>query len=77
MMMGTADVTVHIDETIEHKRRAAIVNTIRGQKGVTHVTHHDAKPHLVIIKYDPDVTSSQKLLQAVLDQGVHAELIGL
>jgi hypothetical protein len=75
--MGTADVTVHIDETIGHGRRTEIVNTIRGKKGVTAVSHHDGKPHLMIIKYDPDVISSQKLLQAVLEQGVHAELIGL
>lgn len=76
-MMGTADVTVHVDETIGHARRTEIVDTIRRLKGVAAVSHHDEKPHLMIIKYDPDVISSQKLLQAVLDQGVHAELIGL
>jgi len=72
-----ADVTLHIDETIDHKRRAKIADTVRAHKGVTAVAYHDKKPHLMIVKYTPDTVTSRQLLQVVLDQGVHAELVGL
>jgi Glu-tRNA(Gln) amidotransferase subunit E-like FAD-binding protein len=75
--MEMADVTVHIDETTDHERRTQIADTVRAHKGVMGVAHHDEKPHLMIIEYDPDTVASQELLQIVLDQGVHAELIGL
>jgi hypothetical protein len=75
--MEMTDVTIHIDETIDHKRRTEIADTIRAHKGVMSVAHHDEKPHLMIIEYDPDTVTSQELHQIALDQGVHAELIGL
>ncbi len=75
--MEMADVTMHIDETVGHERRTKIADTVRGHNGVMAVAHHDEKPHLMIIEYNPDAVTSQELLQVVLDQGVHAELIGL
>ena len=75
--MEMVDVTVHIDETVGHERRTEITDTVRGHRGVMAVAHHDEKPHLMIIEYNPDEVTSQELLQVVLDQGVHAELIGL
>jgi len=75
--MQMADVMVHIDETVDPERRAKIADTVRAHKGVMAVAHHDEKPHLMIIEYDPDAVTSQQLLQVVLGQGVHAELIGL
>lgn len=76
-MMEMTDVTIHIDETTDHERRTEIADTIRAHKGVMAVAHHDEKPHLMIIEYDPDTVTSRELLQIALDQGVHAELIGL
>lgn len=75
--MEMVDVTIHVDETIDHERRTEIADTIRAHKGVMAVAHHDEKPHLMVIEYDPDTVTSQELLQIVLDQSVHAELIGL
>ena len=75
--MEMVDVTVHLDETMDHKRRTKIADTVRAHKGVMAVAHHDEKPHLMIIEYNPDAVTSKELLQVVLDQGVHAELIGL
>lgn len=75
--MEMVDVTIHIDETVDHERRAQIADIIRAHKGVMGVAHHEDKPHLMIVEYDPDTVDSQELLQIVLDHGVHAELIGL
>jgi hypothetical protein len=75
--MEMVDVTMHIDETVDHNRRVKIADTVRAHNGVMAVSHHDEKPHLIIVEYDPNAVTSKQLLQLVLDQGVHAELIGL
>ena len=75
--MEMADVTIHLNETIDHERRTQIADAVRTHKGVMAVAHHDAKSHLMIIEYDPDTVTSRELLQVALDQGVHAQLIGL
>lgn len=75
--MEMADVTIHIDETIDSEGRTKIVDKVRAHKGVMGVAHHDQTSHLMIVEYDPATVNSAELLQAVLDQGVHAQLIGL
>jgi hypothetical protein len=75
--MQMADVTIHLDETIDHDRRMKIADVVRMLAGVTDVAHHDEKPHLMIVKYDPAKVSAHGLLDAVRGEGVHAELIGL
>ena len=75
--MDMADVMIHINESVEHDRRAAIADTIRAQAGVMGVAHHDEKPHLLIVEFDPDTVRAKDLLQVTLDQGVHAQLVGL
>jgi Glu-tRNA(Gln) amidotransferase subunit E-like FAD-binding protein len=75
--MDIVDVTIHVDQSVDHDRRTQIADTVRAHKGVAGVAHHDEKPHLMIVEYDPAVVDSQILLKIVLDQGVHAELVGL
>lgn len=75
--MGKADVTIHVDETIDHDRRMAIADSVRARKGVKEVVHHDTKPHLMIVQYDPAEVNSAALLAVVRQSGVHAELVGL
>jgi hypothetical protein len=75
--MQTADVTIHVDETIDHDRRVAIADSVRAQKGVMAVAHHDQKPHLMIVEYDPAEVNAATLLTVVRRSGVHAELVGL
>jgi len=75
--MQMVDVTIHVDETIDHDRRVAIADSVRAHKGVAAVAHHDEKPHLMIVEYDPQVVNAQDLLRHVREQGVHAELVGL
>jgi len=75
--MEMADVTVHIDETLGEEQLTMIAGTLRAHEGVMGVAHHEEKPHLMIIEYDPDRVSSGDLLKVVQGQGIHAELIGL
>jgi hypothetical protein len=75
--MAQADVVIHIDETIDHDRRAQIATMVRTHAGVASVVQPDAKPHLMTVRYDPTVVSARALLDAVRQEGVHAELVGL
>jgi copper chaperone CopZ len=77
MSKSLADVLVHVDQTLAHDRLAALTSAIAALHGVATAEGHDAKPHLVIVTYDPEKVNSQDILAAVKAQGVNAELIGL
>ncbi len=77
MSQDTADVTIHIDETLDHSRLTGVAGSLREVKGVVSVTSHEDKPHLMVVVYDPEQTTSSALLEVVTGQGYHAELIGL
>ncbi len=71
------DVTVHIDESIDAEARAGVQNRLLEMAGVLAATSHDERPHLMVVEYDPERTSSQAILAEVQASGVHAELVGL
>lgn len=77
MDIKLVDITLHIDETLEHAQLESLLDKIRQQDGVVSVACHDDKPHLMIVEYNPDKTNSADILKCVTDQGIHAELIGL
>ena len=77
MGKGIADVTVHIDETIDHSKLQEISDAVRSLDGIESVTFHDDKPHFMIVKYDPEQTDLPSIHKAVVAEGVHAELLGL
>lgn len=77
MSDGTVDVTVHIDETLDHARREAIAERVRRGPGIASAEYHDTRPHFLIVRYDPAKTDSGGVHRLVTEQGLHAELIGL
>lgn len=77
MDIKIADVMIHVDETLGESRQRELVDSMRLQKGVVAVGHHEEKPHLMVVEYNPNETDSMHLLTAVQAEGVHAELIGL
>jgi hypothetical protein len=77
MDIQLADVVVHIDQTLERERRSEIEEQLRAIDGVVSVHNPDDRPHLSIVEYNPDKTSSSDILTTVTLQGVHAELVGL
>jgi DNA-directed RNA polymerase subunit L len=77
MAIQMADVTIHIDETLDHTHLEKLRETMLAEAGVMAAVYHDEKPHLMIVEYDPVKNSSGNLLKVVETQGVHAELIGL
>jgi hypothetical protein len=77
MDIKLADITIHIDQNLEPERRAQIENVVRAIDGVISFHNPNDRPHLTVVEYDPDKTSSAAILSAVTGQGVHAELIGM
>jgi len=71
-----SDVTIHIDETLNKRSMLALGEDIAHHGGVEHVNFNDKHPHLMVVRYDKERLSSQALLAAVTDHGLHAELIG-
>ena len=74
--MDMADVVIGIKETVDHDRRVEIADAIRAHTGVMAVAHHDEKPHLLLVEFDPATVHAKELLQVALDKGVHASLVG-
>ena len=72
-----ADVTVHVDETLDAATRTKLEEDLRAQDGVVSVHSSEGTPHLVVVTYDPDHTKSNEILGVVLGEQLHAELIGL
>lgn len=77
MSKSPADVLIHIDQTLNHDRLASVTAKIAAIEGVAKAEAHDAKPHLMIVMYDPEKVHATDVLTAVKAQGVGAELIGL
>jgi hypothetical protein len=74
---STVDVTVHIDETLDHARLQTVAERVRKGLGIASAVFHDTRPHYLIVRYDPSKTHSDAVHRLVTEQGVHAELIGL
>jgi hypothetical protein len=77
MPHDTADVTVHIDETLDHARLEKVAGVVRKAPGVVSAVFHDTKPHFLLVRYDPSTIETTAVHRLVTEQGVHAELIGL
>jgi len=78
MDKNIVDVIVHIDETLTHDQLEAIAARLKGLDGVVSATFRDNQPHMMIVNYDPEKTSSFGIHEFVTARGkVHAELVGL
>ncbi len=77
MDIKLTDVTLHIHESLDRGRRSDIEAALRALDGVVSVHNPDDRPHLTVVEYNPEKTSSQSLLESVRAGGVHAQLIGM
>jgi len=72
-----ADVTIHIDESIDPEARVSLENRLLALDGVAAASSHNGTSHLLVVKFDPERLQSHDILHAVIATGLHAELIGL
>ena len=74
---SVADVTLHIDETLDEKELLALELAMRNAAGIVSVGHSDKDRHLMVVLYDPAETKSINILHSLASQGYHGELVGL
>ena len=77
MSATTADVVVHIDETLPPDQLKTLENHIHNLGGVVSANNRADKPHLILVTYDPTKLKSHDILVKVQSEGIRAELVGL
>jgi hypothetical protein len=76
MITYNANVVVHIDEELDEQQILDMERKLAFDNGVESSCVAARARHLMIIDYDPRLTSSSALLKNIHDRGLHAELVG-
>jgi hypothetical protein len=72
----TVEIVVHITEPRDEKQREELVNALESNGGITTAEFCPLRYHLMLVRYDRDLYSSQDVLDRVKSQNVDARLIG-
>ena len=72
----TVEIVVHITETLGEQRRKDLVAALEENRGITTAEFCPLRYHLMLVRYDRDMYSSQDVLARVESQNVDARLIG-
>ncbi|MGB5258984.1 MAG: ATP-binding protein [Gammaproteobacteria bacterium] len=70
------DIIVHVDEALDEQNRQRIEHAMLKVTGIQRARFNNKRQHLLIIGYDPALTSSSKILKLVKQQRLSAQLIG-
>lgn len=73
--MHTPDVTIHIDATLDRDQQQTLEASMREIDGV--IAPRFNLPHLLVVLYNAEKTSSAALLDCVRGQGYRAQLVAL
>ena len=72
----TVEIVVHITENLGAQQRGNLVAALEGNGGITTAEFCPLRYHLMLVRYDKDMYSSQDVLGRVLSQNINAQLIG-
>jgi len=72
----TVEIVLHITETLGEERRGVLVAALEDNDGITTAEFCPLRYHLMLVRYDKDLYSSQDVLARVKSQEVNARLIG-
>ena len=72
----TVEIVVHITESLAEQRREDLVVALEDSSGITTAEFCPLRYHLMLVRYDRDLYSSQDVLDRVKSQNVDARLIG-
>jgi hypothetical protein len=73
---NTVEIVVHITETLGEQQRGDLVAALEGKGGITTAEFCPLRYHLMLVRYDRDLYSSQDVLDRVTSKNVSARLIG-
>lgn len=72
----TIEIVVHITETMGEQRRGDLVAALEDSGVITTAEFCPLRYHLMLVRYDGDLYSSQEVLARITSQNVNARLIG-
>ena len=74
-MKTPTDIVIHINENLDSQHRVSLSDKVQQIAGVVSASLHDARPHLMIVGYNPSETRAFEVLSGVRNEGMHAQLI--
>jgi len=74
--MHISDMVMHVDNFLGENTRRNIEKALTAKKGVIHAHFNERRPHLMLVSYDTDRTTSFDVLAQMMGQQVRAERIG-
>ena len=74
--MHVTDMVMHIDNKLGELSRRNIEQSLTGLRGVIDAHFNERRPHLMLVSYDMDRTSSFEILAQVTGQKLGAERCG-
>lgn len=77
MMEKRVDVTLHINEDMDRDSRERLRDELLHISGVMTADAGNAKSHLMIVEYDPDVVDPAMFIEFAEQRGLHMQLIGM
>jgi len=72
----TVEIIVHIAETLQQQQRGNLVASLGNNDGIVAAEFCPLRYHLMLVRYDRDLYSSQDVLAKVKSHNVNARLIG-
>ncbi len=70
------EIVVHITESLGERERQELVDALEKSDGITAAEFCPLRYHLMLVRYDRDIASSQDVLSSVKSQNYNARLIG-
>lgn len=73
---NTVEIVVHVTEGLDEDQRNDLASALKNTNGITSAEFCPLRYHLMLVRYDTNLFSSQDVLRSVSEQDVHAQLIG-
>lgn len=74
--MNISDVMIHINESLKQDELTSLENAMRQIEGVVSPRFNPGKPHLLMIAFNPEKTTTATLLKTARAAGYTAQLVG-
>jgi hypothetical protein len=72
----TVEIIVHIPETLQEQQRGNLLASLGNNDGIVTAEFCPLRYHLMLVRYDRDLYTSQDVLARVRSHHVNARLIG-
>jgi len=72
----SVEIVLHIIETMEQQQRGNLVAALENDGGIVSAEFCPLRYHLMLVRYDKDMYSSQDVLGRVQSQNINAQLVG-